>query len=113
MKSKSSSYLQQIEAIIEAHLSEDNFDVERLSELLHLHRSQVFRKVKEITGKDPSQLILEARLRKAKQLLLQTEKNIGEVAYEVGFADPAHFTKTFKRVTGITPSEFRETENSD
>lgn len=104
------AFIKRVQNIIELHLSEDHFDVEQLSRLFHLHRSQFYRKVHALTGKDPSQLILETRIRKAKDLLLyHSEMNITEIALDLGFADSAHFSRTFKSVTGVSPSTYRKT----
>ncbi len=47
------------------------------------------------------------RIEKARELLTLTDKRAGEIAEEVGFSDPHYFSVTFKRVTGVTPREYR------
>ena len=65
------------------------------------------RKIKVLTGKTPMEWVMEYRLNKALQLLQDhnDEKNISEVAYEVGFTDPSYFTKKFRDHFGLLPSQ--------
>jgi AraC family transcriptional regulator len=67
------------------------------------HFIRLFR---ESTGKSPYQNVIDARVRKAKELLATRKLTIAEVAYEVGFVDQSHLTRHFKRAFGITPSAF-------
>ena len=64
------------------------------------HFSRLF---KESTGRSPYQYVVEARARKAKELLTTGKFTISEVAYDVGFVDQSHLTRHFKRVFGLTP----------
>src|SRR5260221_5043792 len=59
---------------------------------------------KESTGKSPHQYVVEARVRKAKELLTTGKLTISEVAHHVGFADQSHLTRHFKRVFGLPPT---------
>src|SRR6266478_6783933 len=58
---------------------------------------------KESTGQSPYQYVVEARVRKAKELLTTSKFTISEVAYDVGFVDQSHLTRHFKRVFGLPP----------
>jgi AraC family transcriptional regulator len=60
---------------------------------------------KESTGQTPHQYVVEARVRKAKELLTTGEFTISEAAYHVGFVDQSHLTRHFKRVFGLPPSK--------
>ena len=59
-------------------------------------------------GKTPQQYLLEERIRRAKLLLVQTEKTISEIAYECGFASQSHFSLRFKQAAYCTPGEYRQ-----
>ncbi len=80
----------------------------QLERALGMSRSQVFRKVKALTGASPSLLIRSVRLHKAKEMLRDPELSIAEVAYEVGFSTPAYFSTTFLEEFGKTPTEWRQ-----
>ena len=79
----------------------------QLSQSLGMSRSQVFRKVKALTGQSPSVFVRAVRLERAKELLQTTDLNVTEVAYEVGFSTPAYFSDAFLEAFGVRPSEFR------
>jgi len=64
------------------------------------HCSRLF---KESTGQSPHRYVVEARVRRAKELLTTGKLTTGEVAYYVGFADQSHFTLHFKRIFGLSP----------
>ena len=66
---------------------------------------QLYRKVKALTGRSPVELLRTARLQRARQMLLTTDKTISEVAYDVGFSARSYFTKCFRDEFGISPSE--------
>jgi AraC-like DNA-binding protein len=63
------------------------------------------RKLKAITNKAPNQLISSVRLHRAKELLLEQNDNIAEIAFKTGFSNPSYFSKCFKKEFGISPSE--------
>ena len=83
--------------------------VEDLAADMNLSRVQLYRKVKSLTGSSPVELLRTARLSRAYQLLLTTDKNVSEVAYAVGFTAPAYFTKCFKDEYGMVPGDVRKT----
>ena len=71
-----------------------------------VYLGQLFKKE---TQSSFSQYLNQVRIRKAQQLLLHTEQNIAEIAEEVGFLDMAHFSKVFKKQTGISANTYRNT----
>ncbi|MCU0393156.1 MAG: AraC family transcriptional regulator [Thermoflexibacter sp.] len=83
------------------------FSVKEFAHQLNIHPNYLTNLVKEETGKSASVWIHERTLSEA-QALLQSEKNISEVAYMLGFADATHFAKFFKKHTGISPSSFKK-----
>ena len=93
--------------VVEAHLSDSAISVDNLAAEMNLSRVQLYRKVKAITGASPIELLRTARLNRAYQLLLTTDKNISEVAYGVGFTAPSYFTKCFKEKFGVGPSDLQ------
>lgn len=63
---------------------------------------------KKETGKNFSEYIMEVRIQNAKQLLIQTSRNVDDIAVEVGYSDLKYFSKLFKKITGLNPSEYRK-----
>ncbi len=64
--------------------------------------------IKNMTGKTPFEYLNEYRIERASRKLLNSDKNITEIAYACGFNDLSYFIKTFKRITGITPNGMRK-----
>jgi AraC-like DNA-binding protein len=98
-------FLVRFKDVVEAHLSNSDITVDDLAAAMNLSRVQLYRKVKAISGSSPNELLRTARLNRGYQLLLTTDKNISEVAYEVGFTAPSYFTKCFKDEFGVSPSD--------
>jgi DNA-binding response OmpR family regulator len=92
--------------IIEQNSKDENFNVERLAEALGIHRVQLSRKFLALTNDNISDFIRITRLKKAAKLLVTRKFSISEVCYQVGFKDPAHFTRVFSRQFNITPRKF-------
>ena len=102
---KEDSFLLKFRNFIEKNISDSDLSVETIGAELGLSRVQLYRKVKALTGLSPVELLRTARLQKGRQLLQTTDKNVSEVAYEVGFTAPSYFTKCFKDEFGISPSD--------
>ena len=105
-KSTDTIFIEKAIAIVEKHMSNENFSVELFAKELFLSSSQVYRKINSITGHTVSDFIRSVRLERAKDLLQQKAGNITEIAFEVGFNSPAYFTKSFREKFGCTPKEF-------
>ncbi|WNJ18717.1 response regulator [Pontibacter sp. G13] len=103
--SLSDSFAQKLDEVIRAHLEEETFGVEQLSESLHLSRRQLLRKVKALTGMTPTEYIRKARLVQAHQLLVSGSGTVSEVAFQTGFSSLSYFTTSFRETFGILPSE--------
>ena len=101
-------FLLQVLAIIDTHLSNSDFDVLELEQTLGMSRSQVYRKIKAITGESAVSLIRHARLQKAKELLSTTPMSVSQVAYSVGFTAPTYFAKSFTEVYGVSPTDYKK-----
>ena len=82
-------------------------DVEHLAPLLAMSQTQLRRKIAAVTGVSAARYITFLRIEEAKKLLRQYPAvTIIEVAFRTGFADNSHFTKVFRRFTGMTPLQF-------
>lgn len=100
-------FITRFKEVIEARFADSNASVEDLAADMNLSRVQLYRKVKALTGSSPVELLRTARLNRAHQLLLTTDKTVSEVAYSVGFSSPAYFTKCFKDEFGMVPGDVR------
>lgn len=98
-------FLERAKSIIEAHLGEEDFNVEQLSAELLLSRSQLHRKLKALTGQTASAFLSNYRLQKAFDLLKDSRLSVGEVSVKVGFSTPQYFSTKFKEKYGYSPSE--------
>ena len=97
-------FLQKVEKLIHEDIDNSNFGSVDLAKKLLISDSQLYRKIKAITGKSTAVFIRSIRLQYAKELLIITDKAVSEVAYEVGFNDPSWFSRAFKDEFGSTPS---------
>ncbi len=100
-------FLGRVREALGSGLTEEGFNVEALAGRLHLDRTHLFRRLRELTGVTPSALILEARMKHAAKLLERDDGGVGEVAVAVGFKSVAHFSQRFRAYYGHTPSAYR------
>lgn len=98
------TFLEKLHTHIQAHLSDAQFGVPQLAKASHLSQMQLYRKLKALTGRTPSQFIRAYRLRQSLDLLRAGQLNVSEVAYEVGFTDPSYFSRVFQKEFKRNPS---------
>ena len=101
------AFLARVRQAVEHALDDESFDVETLARTLALSRTQLHRKLKALTGQAPGDLIRLVRLTKAHALLAGGTATVAEVAYQVGYGNPANFSTSFSRHFGYAPSETR------
>lgn len=99
-------FLNKVKAVVEAHLSDEDFEVEILGHKVGMSRSQIHRKLKALTNQSASQFIRSMRLQRAVELLKQDAGTVAEIAYQVGFGSQAYFTKCFHEQFGCSPKEY-------
>ena len=97
-------FLQKVIVIIHENISNHSFGAAQLAHELSLSESQIYRKLKAISGKSTAVFVRSIRLQKGKELIQKTEDTISEIAYDVGFNDPAWFSRAFKEEFGYAPS---------
>lgn len=95
---------------VEFNISRTDLSVEELSHELGMSRVHLYKKLLQITGKTPIEFIRIIRLKRAAQLLRESQQNISEIAYQVGFNNPKYFSKYFKDEFGVLPSIYQEKE---
>lgn len=106
-------FLREFKTLINNNLSNTDFNVEYISEELGMSRVQLYRKVKNMLGCSVHDYLNDARLTKAKNLLLDNGLTISEIAYESGFSSPAYFSTAFKAKFNVTPSEYSRQFKTD
>lgn len=92
--------------IIEEHMDDSEFTVESYSKMIGMSRVSLYNKLKALTGYSVQEFIFVIRLKRAAQLLKESGMTVTEIAYSVGFKDPSHFSKLFKKQYGISPKAF-------
>jgi DNA-binding response OmpR family regulator len=101
-------FIEQVRLAIEASLADENFTVERLATAVAQSRGNLHRRLRELVGESPSDLIRRMRLERAAEMLEAGAGSVGEVAYAVGFKSVAHFSNAFNELHGVRPSAWRE-----
>ncbi len=99
------AFADRLKQVVDDHLTDQNLSVEYLGSMLQLSRTQLFRRVKTVTGKGPLDYIRERRLIRADQLLHTTDMTVQQVALELCFSSAGYFTKCYKEYFGHLPSE--------
>jgi len=101
-------FLTKVQVVLDQLLVDPSFTVEQFSRELALSRMQLHRKLKALTGLSASEFIRSQRLKMAAGLLKDSDQNISQIGYAVGFNDPSYFARCFKDEFQCTPSEFAE-----
>ncbi|MCG8310866.1 MAG: response regulator [Cytophagales bacterium] len=101
------AFITKLRNIVEKNLTDEEFGISELCTVIGMSRTQLHLKIKALTDQPTSHFIRMTRLQKAKELLKQSDLNITEIAYEVGFQSISYFSRSFIEEFGITPSEFR------
>ncbi len=93
--------------LLEIHFREKH-NVSEYAELLHIAPKTLTHKFKSLQLESPNQLIINRIILEAKRLLIYTDKTVKEIAYDLGYEDPAYFNRLFTGKTGSTPSNFKK-----
>lgn len=101
-------FLKKITEMIMDNLDDSELNIESLSKDIGISRGHLYRKIKLLTGKSPSEFVRLVRLSEAARLLVKQEHSISEISYLVGFNSPSYFTICFKEHFEISPSDFIE-----
>jgi signal transduction histidine kinase/AraC-like DNA-binding protein/ligand-binding sensor domain-containing protein len=104
--------LHKILDILNEHLSEPEFNVDQMSDILNMSRRQLFRKTSAVTGYTPKDLIRNLRLKKAASLFRSGHKHVAQVMHQVGFNSQSHFGKCFSEFYGMPPSKYINQKHS-
>lgn len=97
---------------IEKNISDPDFTAEDLAKELYMSLSQLRRKLIALTGESPGEFLRTYKLKRAAQLILEKRLSITQIAFEVGFNSPSHFTKAFQQQFNCLPTELAERANN-
>lgn len=92
---------------LEEHLSDPDMKAEDMAVAVHMSESVFRKRIHDITGMTPGSFVRAKRMERAMYLLAHSDEGVNQVAYLTGFSDPKYFSRTFKKETGMTPSQYR------
>lgn len=104
--SKNEQFIAELSSILEKNYSNEGFKVENICHAMNLTSMTLFRKTKALIKDNPTNILSNFRLEKAKYLLENQSANINEIAYQCGFNTPQYFSTMFKKKYGISPKEY-------
>lgn len=93
---------------IERNIDNNDYDVESFVSDMAIGRTLLYQKLNDITGMSIKEFIMDIRLKRAAQLLRESDLTISEISIMTGFANPKYFSICFKRHFELTPSEFKK-----
>lgn len=108
LQSNDEMLMNRVMKVIDSNISNTMLSVEFLAQEVGLSRSQLHRRLKDMTGVSVSDFIRNTRLRQAADLLKKENMSVSQIAYAVGFTSQSHFSTMFKKLYGMTPTEYME-----
>lgn len=108
ISSMEQDFVDKLRSLINNNLRNSKLNIDDLSDEMGFSRVQFYRKTKSLTGYAPNELVRITRLKLSRKLLTTTDKNISEIAYEVGFSSPSYFSKCYKDYFGESPLDIQK-----
>ena len=105
-KTEKTPFIEKMHTQVLEHLSEPEFSVEKLANLMAMSRATLSRKSKDELGMSPRVFMVQTRIQHACHLLQEDKLSVSEIAYAVGFESLSYFSRSFKKQTGKSPSEY-------
>ena len=96
----------EVKQVISANINNPHFNVDELCALMGMSRTNLYNKIKSLTNQPLNALIRDARMKRAGEMLLSEKYNITEVCELLGFSELKYFREVFKKIYGMTPSEY-------
>ena len=106
VKGNDEELMERIMKVVNENMGDSDFNVEKMCDEVGVSRTQLHRKLKEMTGVPTSEFLRNIRLNEAARLIREGKINITQVSYMVGFANNSHFSTAFKKYFGMSPSEY-------
>lgn len=101
-------FLEKCIETVEAHIDRDDFSIKFFAKEMGMSHSNLYKRVRRVSGQSINSFIRFIRLRKAAGLLINTDCNVNEAAFQVGIADSKYFRQQFVRLFGMNPSEYKK-----
>ena len=105
-------WLQQAIAAVEKNMADEHYNVEQLSSDLCMSRMTLYRKIQSATGQKPTEFIRTIRLRRATELLREGRLTITEISYATGFSSVSYFSRCFRQLFGVSPTQFTSSQHA-
>lgn len=99
-------FIEEVIALIDRKIDETNLEISDISQEMGMSASTFYRKLKSLTSLSGNELIKTIRLKRSLEYLKNTDMNISEIAYQVGFSDPKYFSTCFRKFYKVTPTDF-------
>ncbi len=98
--------LDKFETMVAQNLADPDFTIDTLAGMMHMGRTKLYGKIKDLTGETPNKYIMKRRMKLAGELLLTGDYSVADVCYKVGLEDVSYFNKCFKSFYGVSPSKY-------
>ena len=108
MNKADEEFMNKVIKVIEDNITDDNFGVERMADILCMSRSSLLRKIKTLFNLSPLDFIRLIKLKKAAEFIQEGKYRIGDICYMVGINSPSYFSKLFLKQFGMTPKDFEK-----
>ena len=105
---QNNTFMRELYQLMEDELSNSELDIAKMTEMLHISRTKFYYKVKGLTGENPSVFFKRYKLNRAAELLSDSRYNVSEIADLTGFSTLSHFSTSFKKQFGVSPSEYAQ-----
>ena len=105
-ESSDEQFMKRVMEIVNENISNSDFNISQMVDEVGMSRTQLHRKLKELTGFSAARFVQNIRMQQAMKLLKEKRVNVSQIAYSVGFASQTHFSTTFKQYYGVSPTEY-------
>ncbi len=103
---RDSTFMKELYELMDKELANQELDITRMTEMMHISRTKFYYKVKGLTGENPGVFFKRYKLNRAADLLKEGKHNMSEIAWMTGFNTLSHFSTSFKKQFGVPPSEY-------
>ena len=106
-------FMDRVLTYVEEHLSDGDMHIDDIAQAIAMNRNTLAAKIKDAVGMTPVDFIRQLRMQRAIDLVSHSTMRVSEIAFAVGFNDQRYFSRVFKKETGLSPSEYRQTQSEE